>query len=134
MKRFFLFLSIICLLALPGCGKQAEPIVLPEPENITEILIKDGETAKAYSDSGDIQEILSGLAGSKPTNRQSIQDAPLNKNALQLEFQFRPDAPVQSGVSTVFVYEEHGKCYVEQPYQGIYSIPRELYDKIIEVK
>lgn len=134
MKKVFIFLSMIFIFLLPGCGKQAAPIVLPDPKNITEIRIKDGESIRTLSDSEQIGQIISGLADSKPTNRQSIQDAPLNKNALQLEFQFKPDAPFQSGVSTVFVYEEHGKCYVEQPYQGIYSIPRELYDKIIEEK
>lgn len=130
MKKFLVLLSMICLFTLPGCGKQAAPIVLPEPENITEIRIKDGESIRTISDSEQIGQIISGLANAKPTNRQSIQDAPQNKNAIQIEFQFKADAPFQAGLSTVFVYEEHGKYYVEQPYQGIYSISQDVYDML----
>lgn len=129
MKKAIILLSVICIFLLPGCGKKAAPIVLPAPENITEIRIKDGESVRAHSDSEVIQQILSDLANAKPTNKQSIQDAPQNKNAIQIEFQFKADASFQAGVSTVFVYEEYGKYYVEQPYQGIYSISQDLYNR-----
>lgn len=130
MKKVLVLLSMICLLTLPGCGKQAAPIVLPEPENITEIRIKDGESVRIHSDSELIRQILSALADAKPTNKQSIQDAPQNKNAIQIEFQFKADAPFQAGLSTVFAYEERGKYYVEQPYQGIYSISQDVYNML----
>lgn len=128
MKKVFILLSMIFIFLLPGCGKQAAPIVLPDPENITEIRIKDGESIRTLSDSEQIGQIISGLADAKPTNKQSIQDAPLNKNAIQIEFQFKADAPFKAGTSTVFVYEERGKYYVEQPYHGIYSISQDLYN------
>lgn len=128
MKKTFILLSMIFIFLLPGCGKRAAPIVLPDPENITEIRIKDGESIRTLSDGEQIGQIISGLADGKPTNKQSIQDAPLNKNAIQIEFQFKGDAPFKAGLSTVFVYEEHGKYYVEQPYQGIYSISQDVYD------
>lgn len=130
MKKVLVLLSMICLLTLPGCGKQAAPIVLPEPENIAEIRIKDGESVRIHSDSELIRQILSALADAKPTNKQSIQDAPQNKNAIQIEFQFKADAPFQAGLSTVFAYEERGKYYVEQPYQGIYSISQDVYNML----
>ena len=44
----------------------------------------------------------------------------------EIDFQF------EAGTSTLFAYEDSGKYYVEQPYQGIYKIDSQLYSQLQE--
>ena len=127
MKKYIvLFLSLVCLFTLCSCGKTAAPIVLPEPEKIVSIDVTNGKTTKTYTDSTWIQEIISAISDSEPTSKQSVQDTPQNKSYIKIDFQF------EAGASTLFVYEDSGKYYVEQPYQGIYIISSDLFEKIKE--
>ena len=34
----------------------------------------------------------------------------------------------------IFAYEDRGKCYLEQPYQGIYKIDRKLFERLKEIE
>ena len=129
MKKFILLiLSLACIVALSACGRKARPIVLPEASDITSIDITVGNDCVNYTDGIQISEIISGLSGSEPTNRESIQDTPHVQNYMKIDFQF------ETGTSTLFVYEENAKYYVEQPYQGIYEIDSRLYEQLRKIK
>ena len=44
---------------------------------------------------------------------------------IKIDFQF------ETGTSTIFAYEDSGKYYIEQPYQGIYKIDSQLFERFI---
>ncbi len=126
-NRFFLFLCLVCILALTACGKKTNPITLPQTEDITSIDITVGEKTVNQTDKNWISEIIADISNSEPTNKESITDVPQVENYIKIDFQF------ETGTSTLFAYEDSGKYYVEQPYQGIYKIDSQLFGQLQEV-
>ncbi len=109
MRAGKLFLCLLVVLALSACGRKA--LVLPDSGDIRSIEVSaaDGEIA-AHSDASWIARMLEALGGAKPTARQSVQDAPSAGIWLRVDFVF------DEGKSTLFLYQEDGRFYAEQPY------------------
>ena len=80
----------------------------------------------SHSDKTWISEIIANISSSEPTNKESVQDIPQAESYIKIDFQF------ETGTSTLFAYEDSGKYYVEQPYQGIYKIDSQLYGQLQE--
>ena len=75
-----------------------------------------GENTVSHSDKTWISEIIADISSSEPTKKESVQDCPQVESYIKIDFQF------ETGTSTIFAYEDSGKYYIEQPYQGIYKI------------
>ena len=127
-KYISLFLFLNCILTLAACGKKADPITLPEASEITSIEVTVGENIINHEERTWISEVISNISGAKPSSKESIQDVPVVENYIKIDFRF------ETGTSTVFAYENQGKYYVEQPYQGIYEIDRQLYEALQKVE
>ncbi len=125
-KRVLALLALACCLFLPACGKKGAPIVLPDPEKILSINVTTGEASFTWEDPQQIRRVIEELSSSVPTGRQSVQDTPEAEEYTRIDLCHDP-----SGTSTLFVYADHGKFYVEQPYQEVYEISREAYRWII---
>ena len=127
MKKYVsIFLCLACVLTLVACGKKADPIMLPQTDEITSIDITVGENTVSHSDKTWISEIIANISSSEPTKKESVQDVPQAESYIKIDFQF------ETGTSTLFAYEDSGKYYVEQPYQGIYKIDSQLYSQLQE--
>ena len=116
-------ISVILVVSflLMGCGKHAAPVVLPPVDDIDSISITtfDG-TEVSFSDKEWIEQFITVVLEAKSTTKASIQDVP---NA---ETYGEVDISNNSGVTTLFYYVEKGKCYIEQPYQGIYQTDTDI--------
>lgn len=84
------------------------------------------ENTVSHSDKTWISEIIANISSSEPTKKESVQDVPQAESYIKIDFQF------EAGTSTLFAYEDSGKYYVEQPYQGIYKIDSQLYSQLQE--
>ena len=127
MKKFIsLFLCLICVMTLAACGKKAAPIMLPQADEITSIAPTIGESTVSHSDKTWISEIIADISSSEPTKKESVQDVPQAESYIKIDFQF------ETGTSTIFAYEDSGKYYIEQPYQGIYRIDSQLFERLQE--
>lgn len=126
-KCFSVIICVVCILTLFACSKKANPIVLPQSSDVVSVDVIDGENTVNCSDKTWIDEVISGLSDSKPTHRESVQDSPHVKDYMRIEFNS------QTKKTTVFVYKDKGKFYVEQPYSGICIIDEETYNKLKEV-
>lgn len=127
MKKYVsIFLCLACVLTLVACGKKADPITLPQTDEITSIDITVGGNTVSHSDKTWISEIIANISSSEPTNKESVLDVPQAESYIKIDFQF------ETGTSTLFAYEDSGKYYVEQPYQGIYKIDSQLYSQLQE--
>ncbi len=125
MKKILsLFLCLAFALTLAACGKKAAPITLPQIDEIASIDITVGENTVSHSDKTWISEIIADISGSEPTKKESVQDVPKVENYIKIDFRF------ETGTSTIFAYEDSGKYYIEQPYQGIYKIDSQLFGKL----
>ena len=126
-KCFSVIICVVCILTLFACGKKANPIVLPQSSDVVSVDVIDGENTVNCSDKTWIDEVISGLSDSKPTNKQSVQDFPQVDNYIKVELNS------QTEKTTVFVYKDKGKFYIEQPYNGIYIIDSDLYKMFWEL-
>ena len=127
MKKFLsLFLCLICVMTLVACGKKASPIMLPQTDEITSIDITVGESTVSHSDKTWISEIIADISSSEPTKKESVQDFPQVESYIKIDFRH------EKGTITIFAYEDGGKYYLEQPYQGIYKIDRKLFERLKE--
>ena len=127
MKKYVsIFLCLACVLTLVACGKKVAPITLPQTDEITSIDITIEENTVSHSDKTWMSEIIADISSSEPTKKESVQDVPQAESYIKIDFQF------ETGTSTLFAYEDSGKYYVEQPYQGIYKIDSQLYSQLQE--
>lgn len=112
----FVHVLLAVVLLLVGCGKYAAPIVLPSVSDIDSIGITafDG-TEVTFSDKEWIEQFIAVVIEAEATTKESIQDVP------NVETYGKVDISNNNGVTTFFYYIEHGKYYIEQPYQGIYQ-------------
>ena len=106
--------------------KKVAPITLPQTDEITSIDITFGENTVSHSDKTWISEIIADISSSEPTKKESVQDCPQVESYIKIDFQF------ETGTSTIFAYEDSGKYYIEQPYQGIYKIDSKLFERLQE--
>ena len=100
---------------------------MPQSSDVVSVDVIDGENTVNCSDKTWIDEMISSLSDSKPTNRESVQDSPHVKDYMRIEINS------QTEKTTVFVYKDKGKFYVEQPYNGICIIDAETYNQLKEV-
>jgi len=112
------------MLNLAGCSDKVDPIVLPDAAQIHSVDVAASGQTVSHTDPAWIHSVIAGLSDSRPTGKESIQDAPEGKPYTKLDFHF------SKGASAVFVYPENGSYYVEQPYQGIYEIDSSVYTQI----
>ena len=125
MKKYIsLFLCLVCMLTLVACGKKADPIMLPQTDDITSIDITVEENVVNHTDKVWISELIADISSSEPTNKECVQDIPQVESYIKIDFQF------ETGTSTLFAYEDNGRYYIEQPYQGIYEIDSQLYGRL----
>lgn len=118
-------LLLLLILNVCGCAYAAAPIVLPDVEDIISISIESGDNTENHKDLSWIEEAVSAILSSEPTSKQSVQDTP------QVDSYVRIDIQLRNGTSTIFAYEQDGKFYVEQPYQGIYEIEAETFELLV---
>ena len=131
MKKFLsLFLCLTCILTLAACGKKAAPITLPQADKITSIDITIAENTVSHSDKTWISEIIADISSSEPTKKESVQDVPQAESYIRIDF--RHETGTETETITIFAYEDRGKYYLEQPYQGIYKIERRLFERLKE--
>mgnify|MGYP000280868282 CR=1 FL=1 len=127
MKKYVsIFLCLACVLTLVACGKKVAPITLPQTDEITSIDITIAENTVSHSDKTWISEIIADISSSEPTKKESVQDFPQVESYIKIDFRY------ETGTITIFAYEDRGKYYLEQPYQGIYKIERKLFERLNE--
>ena len=120
--RKALFLAVLALLLLTGCGKAAPPLVLPTAEEVRSVAVASSTgTETEMESSGEIAAVLDALSSAVPTRIPSVNDAPPDGTAYDT-IRLR----TEGGDILLYAYEKRGKHYLEQPYQGVYRLPLPL--------
>lgn len=92
MKKILaLILCLICALTLVACGKKANPIALPQADEITSIDITVGTNTINHSDKAWISEIIADISGAEATNKESVQDTPQAENYIKIDVQLKTE-------------------------------------------
>ena len=128
MKKFLsLFLCLTCVLTLVACGKKVAPITLPQTDEITSIDITFGENTVSHSDKTWISEIIADISSSEPTKKAKCS-RPFHKWKVISKL----TSSLRNRDKYYLSYEDSGKYYIEQPYQGIYKIDSQLFERLQE--
>lgn len=117
MNKHSIYTILGCIVALFlfGCEKKAEPIVLPPIEQISSIEIAGGIQDLIVTDVDVIASIVHKIDEAAPTSKPSVQDVPTVSEYIRIDF-------ISDGnLSSVFLYEENSKLYVEQAYHGVFE-------------
>ena len=103
---------------------KADPINVPSASSVVSMTVKknenrnDGDLREIAN--ADVDSILSKLSEAEPTRKMSVQDSP--------DAQTYYEIAVKTNERThyFYIYFESGTCYVEIPYEGIYTVDNEL--------
>ena len=103
---------------------KADPINVPSASSVVSMTVKknenrnDGDLREIAN--ADVDSILSKLSEAGPTRKMSVQDSP--------DAQTYYEIAVKTNERThyFYIYFESGTCYVEIPYEGIYTVDNEL--------
>ena len=127
LRIMFAFLISVCILA--GCsGRKKDAIPLPSADEISKVTIINGDTA-AISENGDyISKLLNKMKTAEDTDKKSVRDKPVGDTATRIDLQHN-----EGGTTTIYMYFNGGKLFLEKPHQGIYSIEKSLCDIIDEL-
>lgn len=131
MKRIYVFpiISLLIFILLSACSsKEADPVVLPTTDDVTSITVVSGDTTATSTDKEWMGEVMSILMDMTATSKVSVNDFPSVDDYITINLNCSDDT-----VTTIFFYEEQGKEYVEQSYQGIYEPDPALGTKITEL-
>lgn len=122
MKQFLLAaLLLLTLGVLSSCKDRPAP-VLPDRSTVSRVEVTMDEESLTHLKREWIDEVVAGLAAAAPTRLKSVNDAPDAPSYTQVTFHHD-----DSGESRLFLYEQDGTYYMEQPYQGIWQIDPQLY-------
>ena len=101
---------------------KADPINIPSASSVVSMTViknesrQDGEPREIAS--ADIDSILSLLYEAEPTRKMSVQDSPDAKIYYEIAVK------TNERTHYFYVYFEDGTCYVEIPYEGIYTVDK----------
>lgn len=130
-KSIMLTVTLIFVLALTACVSDKE-LVLPKPEDITEIVVEEnslGVMISGIDDQKEISELIDKLrADSKYTDKESVNDQPTNIDKY-IAVKFHHKIKEESS-SILYLYQEKGESYIEQPYSGIWKLSNEVYNDV----
>ncbi len=132
-KKIFLIIAIvlICLVVIVGflsktIYRRAYNLRIPEVDVVDSILLTQNGMERNISDENNVKEILDCInGGGRTTRSESINDDPGVVDEIKVNINH-----VIGGSSILFLYTENGKYYIEQPYNGIYSISADEYNYI----
>ncbi len=128
MKRgiFTLIVMLTISFTLSACSDIAEPIILPDLEEVISIKVSEDDDELVYTDVEDISSIISKINEAKATSKPTVQDNPVNvENYYSVYITANEE---QS--TTLYIYKEKSKWYIEQPYQGIYETDEAIFEDL----
>ena len=129
MKKFVFFcISILLIVFFSACTQQKTNCInFPEKNTIIKVHFVDENNYKSIVEDKDIDNLLLQLSLANIKFSNSYQDVPKENEFLEITFE------ISSGLSSdkVFVYKSEDGFFLEQPYNGIFSISEKQYKTIL---
>ena len=83
--------------------------------------VHGGATTTIYEcDESKISLLIKDIEEKSSYSKESVNDTPNDVDYIK----------VKMDTKMYYVYERHGKTYIEEPYNGIWKIPSDLYKSI----
>ena len=133
MKKIIIpIIVVVAIVALIGGGylvmdslfPKADPINVPSASSVVSMTVIKNDSGQNGEPREiaivDVDSILSLLSEAEPTRKMSVQDSPDAKTYYEIA------AKTSERTHYFYVYFENGTCYVEIPYEGIYTVDKGL--------
>lgn len=118
---FFLITMIVIGCVLSGCAENDNEEIVKESSKLQEInLTLYNEKGVNVTESGKVEDIVKAINDAASTKEESVQDVPDAKQYGKIILVSKEDE------RTLYYYEREGKCYIEEPYVGIYQCEQNL--------
>lgn len=120
MKKIGLVVIII-MLGIYTFHSNKKTLSLPNASKVEFEHVHDGAMTTAYEcDESKISSLIKNIEEKSSYSKQSVNDNPNNVDYIK----------VKMDTKTYYVYERNEKTYIEEPYNGIWKIPSDLYKTI----
>lgn len=120
MKKIGLFLIII-MLGVYSFYSNKKTLDLPDASKVEFSHVHGDATTTIYEcDESKISSLIKDIEEKSSYSKESVNDTPNGVDYIK----------VKMDTKTYYVYERHGKTYIEEPYNGIWKIPSDLYKSI----
>ena len=127
----FIIVLLVCvvlgMLYINKINKSSYTLNIPSDDSVYSIKLEQNEKRVEVNEQDKINDIIYVIGEVKrTTTNESIQDNPINvEDEIKVDFEYE-----ENKTSTVFVYKRKDKCFIEQPYNGIYRISPDEYNSI----
>ena len=128
MKRYLL-IAILALqvVLLSSCNtKKDSALLLPNRTEVISVSISCDEERETITDKREIDDLFANLSTVRIKSGESYSDSPMADKFIRILFE------VSDGLSgcVVYVFEDENGFFIEQPYNGIFSIEEKQYAEI----
>ena len=102
--------------------------MLPNRTGVISVSISCDDERETITDKREIDSLFANLSTVRIKSGESYNDAPMTDKFIKIIFE------VSDGLSgcTVYVFEDENGFFIEQPYNGIFSIEEKQYAEIFE--
>ena len=121
MKKIGVFLIILVLFGVYCFNSNKMTLDLPDASKVEFSHVHGGATTTIYEcDESKISSLIRDIEEKSSYSKESVNDNPNGVDYIK----------VKMDTKTYYVYERHGKTYIEEPYNGVWKIPSDLYKSI----
>lgn len=114
-------LVIIIMLSVFYFTSNKKTLDLPDTSKVEFEHVHGGAMTTVYELNQDkISSLIKNIEEKSSYSKESVNDNPDNVDYIK----------VKMDTKTYYVYERNGKTYIEEPYNGIWKIPSDLYKNI----
>ena len=127
-KYISIFLIVLLLIGLFAFlwNKTSYTLHLPQFEELDGIVLVQESLKEELNQEAEMKDLLALLEEGRCTKKESVSDVPVNADeVIKIELSFK-----EGGESIVYAYRNNHRFYLEQPYNGIYSIREDEYEDI----
>lgn len=120
MKKIGLVVIII-MLGIYTFHSNKKTLDFPDASKVEFGHVHGGAMTTVYKcDESKISSLIKNIEEKSSYSKESVNDNPNNVDYIK----------VKMDTKTYYVYERNGKTYIEEPYNGIWKIPSDLYKSI----
>ena len=105
---------------------KRDALLLPNRTDVISVSVSCDNEREAITDKREIDDLFANLSTVRIKSGESYNDAPMTDKFIKIFFE------VSDGLSgcVVYVFEDENGFFIEQPYNGIFSIEEKQYTEI----
>lgn len=121
---------ILSIIFINFTSKKTYIITLPNIDKVVSLSIEYNHHNKYISNKDNIKEIYNSFKTVTKTKIKSKENTPVDgENQIKVTFYYE-----DSVATIVYVYKKDKSYYLEEPYNGIYQIDKNIYNTVFDLQ